>query len=186
MELKLHQRTGEKKSQTKQLRRSGLIPAVIYKKGSEGEKVAIEAPAFAAFLRELKPGYLPTTRLKFVGENGKHRQAIVKEIQYHPTTYQVLHLDLLELEDKVAINVKIPIECVGTMECVGVKQGGILRQVIRYMRVRCLPKDLPTGFTLDVRDVSMAQSRRLKDVPLTKGVQPLDKLEEVCVVVAKR
>lgn len=186
MELKLHQRQTEKKSGISQARRAGLIPAVVYKQGQPGHAVAVEESAFGAFMRRLKPGHLPTTRLKLMSEKGKPIEVIVKEIQYHPTTYRVLHLDFLELAADAEISVKIPIECIGIVDCLGVKQGGVLRQVLRYARVRCLPKNLPHAFTLDVKDLAMGQSRRLKDIDMGKSVRPLDQLNEVAVVIAKR
>lgn len=186
MEFEIFERTGEKKSHAKQSRRAGQIPAVIYKKGEVGETILIDEAAFAGFLRNLKPGCLPTTRLTLMADGGKKRSAIIKEIQYHPTTYKVLHLDFLELAEDNFISVKVPLECTGMAECAGVKQGGVFRQVLRYVRVRCLPKDMPTSFTLDVKDLSIMQTRRLKDIVLAKGVRLLDKLEEVAVVVAKR
>lgn len=186
MELKLHRRQTEKKSSISQARRDGLIPAVVYKQGQPGHAIAVEESAFSAFMRRLKPGHLPTTRLKLMDEKGKPIEVIVKEIQYHPTTYRVLHLDFLELAADAEISVKIPIECTGVADCLGVKQGGVLRQVLRTVRVRCLPKHLPHSFTLDVKDLGMGHSRRLKDIVMDKGVRPLDALNEVAVVIAKR
>jgi large subunit ribosomal protein L25 len=186
MELKLHQRQKKKKSAISEARRSGLIPAVVYKQGQPGQAVTVEEAAFSTFMRRLKPGHLPTTRLKLVDDKGKAFEAIVKEIQYHPTTYRVLHLDFLELAPDAEISVKIPIECTGVADCLGIKQGGVLRQVLRYVRVRCLPKNLPHSFMVDVKDLSMGHSRRLKDIAMDAGVRPLDGLNEVAVVIAKR
>ena len=186
MELKMQYRQLKKKSETKRARREGLIPAVIYKQGKVGDEVFVENAGFSAFLRGLKPGHLPTTQLELMTEDGKKRRAIIKDIQYHRTTYQVLHLDFLELEKDALISVKVPIEFVGAAECLGVKQGGILRQVIRYLRVRCAPKHLPHSFTIDVKDIAIGQVRRLKDIAMSDDIRPLDKLNEVAVVIAKR
>lgn len=186
MELKISHRKTKKKNEVMQARRAGLIPAIVYKQGKEGESIIIESAAFGAFLRKLKPGHLPTTRLKLVDEQGKVRQAIIKDIQYHPTTYNVLHLDFLELVEDAEISVKVPIECIEVPSCVGIKQGGVLRQVLRYARVRCLPKHLPESFSIDVKEMGIGQVRRLRDLVLAKGVQLLDNMTEVAVVIAKR
>lgn len=186
MELKLHRRESNKKSAVAQARRAGYIPAVVYKQGQPGQAIAVEESAFSAFMRQLKPGHLPTTRIKLVDDKGKSAEVIVKEIQYHPTTYRVLHLDFLELASDSEISVKIPIECTGVLDCLGVKQGGVLRQVLRYARVRCLPKNLPHAFSLDVKDLGMGQTRRLKDIAMNDKVRPLDSPDEVAVVIAKR
>lgn len=186
MELKLYQRENAKKSGLNAARRSGLIPAVMYKQGQPGHSVAIEEAAFSAFLRKLKPGSLSTTQLQLQPEKGKGVKAIIKEIQYHPTTYRVLHLDLLELSGEAEITVKVPLECVGVADCVGVKQGGVLRQVLRYVRVRCLPKDMPAAFLIDVRELGINQAKRIRDLEVSKNVRVLDKPEEVALAIAKR
>lgn len=186
MELKMQQRQLNKKSENKRARREGLIPAVIYNQGKAGDSIFVENAGFSAFLRGLKPGHLPTTQLELIDGHGKKRRAIVKDIQYHPTTYNVLHLDFLELEKDAVVSVKVPIEFSGVPDCLGVKQGGILRQIIRYMRVRCAPQYLPHSFTLDVKDLGIGQVRRLKDIAMDQHVRPLDKLNEVAVAIAKR
>ena len=117
---------------------------------------------------------------------GKTLKAIVKEIQYHPTTYDILHIDLQLMDKTVPIEVNVPITFTHVAECVGIKLGGVLRPVIRKMKVRCLPKDLPSQFFLDVAQLAIGQSRQLKEIDLPKLVRPLANLEEVAVVIAKR
>ena len=83
------------------------------------------------------------------------------------------------------MNLNIPITLASVAECVGVKLGGFLRQVIRAVKVQCLPKDIPSEFFLDVKDLGIKQVRRLSEIVMPQGVKPLAKLEEVVVVVAK-
>ena len=73
----------------------------------------------------------------------------------------------------------------GVVDCSGVKQGGMLRQIIRHIEVECFPKDIPTHFDMDVRDLNLMHSRRLKDLKLPSTVRPLSRLGEVAVVVSK-
>jgi large subunit ribosomal protein L25 len=184
--LKVVPRSTEKKRETKRLQRAGSIPAVKYTRGAAGTPIAVEASEFDALLRGIAPGRLSTTVFSLADDKGKEFSAIVKDIQYNVTNYAVTHLDFEELTPDVAVDVKVPIECVGQSESVGVKLGGIFRQVIRYIKVRCLPKDIPTYFELDVRDLAVGQSKRLKDLPIPKTVRPLADLNEVAIVIAKR
>ncbi len=186
MELKMVRRLADKKSQTKNLRLDGFIPAIIYSEGKAGEAIAVEAAAFTNFLSKLQRGRLPTTKFTLVGEDGVQRQAIIKDIQYNIVNYNVIHLDFQEVHKDGPINVKVPIECIGVNDCVGVKQGGVLRQVIRSVKVRCLPKDIPQVFELDVTNLEMRQTKRLRDLGVGAGVKPLADLNEVAVVIAKR
>lgn len=179
-------RAANKKSENNSLRREGMIPAILYVKGKEGESIAINGTDFKAFLRGVRSGHLPTTIFILKNEQGQGRRAVIKDIQYEITTYEVTHLDFEELIDEQKVNVKIPIECIGVAECVGVKLGGVLRQVIRHVRVRCLPKDLPSYFELDVRELGLRQSKRLSDLTIPDTVRPLANLNEVAAVIVKR
>jgi large subunit ribosomal protein L25 len=186
MKLEIFKRTASKKSEIKKIRREGKIPAVIYVKGKATEPVAISAAEFNSHLRSVQSGRLSTTVFTLSEKEGKGRRAILKEIQYEPTTYNVQHLDFEELFDDAKVNVKVPIECTGVVDCVGVKLGGVLRQVIRYLRVNCLPKDIPNVFQVDVKNLAQNESKRLGDLEIPNTVRPLANLKEVAVIVAKR
>lgn len=186
MKLQTIQRAVKGKNDAKKLRREGFIPAVLYKKDKDGETLAVNATEFQAHLRHVKQGHLPTTVFKLVDEKGGERPVLVKEIQYEITTYAVKHLDFEELVPGQKINVKVPIEFTGLVDCVGVKLGGVLRQVIRHALVRCESQDIPSFFSLDVRELGMRQSKRLKDLSIPNTVRPLANLEEVIAVIVKR
>jgi large subunit ribosomal protein L25 len=186
MKLKTLNRSIVKKSETKRIRREGDIPSVLYVRGKATDNLIVKGSEFEAVLRNAQPGRLSTMLFTLVGQDGKERRAILKEIQYEPTTYHVQHLDFEELFDDVKIKVKVPIECTGAVDCAGVKLGGVLRQVIRYMRVSCLPKDIPSAFQLDVKHLMMMESKRLSDLEIPNTVRPIANLHEVAVVIAKR
>jgi len=186
MKLSYLNRSSGKKSTSKNLRRTGSIPAVIYSRGQDSKHVAISTAEFSALLRNLQPGRLATTVIELQDEDGKSFQAVLKEIQYHPTTYDVNHLDFESLVEENHVKIKVPIECTGVADCVGVKLGGVLRQVKRFLRVSCLPKDIPACFQLDVRTLGNRESRRLKELTIPEGITPLEDLNEVAVVIAKR
>lgn len=184
MKLKMIKRSAEKKSEIARQRRAGMIPAIIYVQGRAAEKIAVPTPEFSAQLRKVQPGHLSTTIFALVDEHGKERRVIIKEIQYKVTTYDVMHLDFEELHDNVKVSLKVPIECTGVADCTGVKLGGSLRQVLRYMRVRCLPRYIPKAFELDVRSLGLNESYRLSDIALDEHVTPLTNLNTVAVLVA--
>lgn len=185
MKLAVKERVGEKKKDIKQMRRDGSIPAIIYSSQGQPEKLIIDGAEFSAILRGMKPGQLPTTVFTLTSGK-KERRAIVKDIQYHLTTYQVSHIDFEELVENVPVSVKVPINCTGVADCVGVKLGGFLRQVVRHVKVECLPGHIPSEFIVDVKDLGIRQSRRLRDIAMPKGVRALARPEEVLVVIAKR
>jgi large subunit ribosomal protein L25 len=185
MKLSVTKRAGTKKSDTKKFRREGSIPAILYSPGKPGELILINEIEFSTVLREMRPGYLPTT-IFTLNIGGKEVRAIVKDIQYHLTTYQVIHLDFVELVENVPVVVKVPVNCIGAADCPGIKLGGFLRQVIRHVKVETLPKKIPEAFEVDVKDLGIRQAKRISDLAMPEGVRPLAPMEEVVVVIAKR
>lgn len=186
MKLQMFKRTAEKKSESTRIRREGQIPAIIYVQGKAAIPLAISSGELTSLMRNVKPGRLATTVFTLSEEGGKERRVLIKEIQYHPTTYAVTHLDFEELHDKTKVNVNVPIECIGMAECPGIKLGGVLRQVIRYIRVRCLPKDIPAALELNISALGPRGALRLQDLPLPKDVRPIANLSEVAAVIVKR
>lgn len=185
MKLAVKQRVGEKKKDIKEIRREGDIPAIIYSSKSQPEKLIVNGSDFKTILREMQQGQLPTTVFE-LHDGKKNRRAIIKDIQYHLTTYVVSHIDFEELVENVPVSVKVPVNCVGVADCIGIKLGGFLRQVVRHVKVECLPKHIPSEFMIDVKDLGIRQSKRLKDITIPSGVKPLANPEEVVVVIAKR
>lgn len=184
MKLTAKSREKQGKAALKQARREGTIPAVFYSEGQPGRPIEVETIAFDTILRSIKPGRLSTTVFT-LGLDGKSFRAVVKDIQYELTTYKIIHLDFEELKDNVPVSVKVPLECVGIDDCVGIKAGGLFRQIIRTVKVKCLPKNIPAEFLVDIRELGIRQVLRLSDIAMPEGVQPLT-ADEVVVVIAKR
>lgn len=186
MKLSLKKRAGALKSETKSIRREGNIPAILYGSGHEPEKVVVPGTEFEAILRQLKlKNHQLATTVFELHIDGANKKALVKDIQYHPATYAIEHLDFIVLDESKAVTVKVPIQIQGAADCVGVKLGGTLRQVIRALKVSCLPTHIPAEFQIDVRDLGLTQSKRLSDIAMPAHVRPLALMSEVAVVVAK-
>ncbi len=179
-------REGKVKSEINQLRRKGFIPFVLYSKDAATEIGAVPSSEMEAAMRSLRPGFLPTTVFTLKTASGKERKVIVKEIQYKPTSYEVIHLDFLELVDGNKVEVKVPVEFLNSVDCIGVKLGGLLRHVLRHIKVSCLPKDIPSHFEIDIKDLDVHQSRKVKDVVVPQGVKFLANENDVVVAIVKR
>lgn len=186
MKLKVFKREQTKKSESNKIRREGNIPAVIYSQGKETKAITVDGAMFSTLLRSVVPGRLSTTIFTLQDEDGKEFRALIKDIQYQITSYAVQHLDFEILVDTVPVSLNVPIECTGVVDCIGVKLGGVLRQVIRSLRVRCLPKDIPSCFSIDVRAMAQNDSKRLGDLEIPKTVRPIANLREVAVTIGKR
>lgn len=186
MKLSLHKRVPGKKSETKRIRREGNIPGILYGMKQDVQPIYILGEELQTIFRTLKPGLLATTIFTLQDGQKSHR-AIVKEIHYHPVSYAVEHIDFVLLEDSTPVSVNVPIVVLGAADCPGIKLGGFLRQVLRMLKIECLPRDIPQQFTLDIQDLQLTQSKRLSDIAIPANVRPLAKrMDEVAVVIAKR
>jgi len=174
-----------KKSETKKLRREGKIPAILYSKGEEGREIIIDGVDFKKILNTTPTGTL-SSKVFLLEGLGKTLKAIVKDIQYNITTYEVIHIDFEELHEDKLVTLNIPLVCINIVDCIGVKLGGIVRQVIRQVRVTCLPKDIPQQFELDVREMNLGQMKKLSALEIPKGVRPVVSLNEAAVVIARK
>ncbi|AAD19087.1 50S ribosomal protein L25 [Chlamydia pneumoniae] len=185
MELVVTSRETGKKSFLKKIRQQGGIPAVVYSAGKSLANITVDALVFKKFLSNLESGALSSTVFSLSYE-GRIIKALVKDIQYQITTYDVIHLDFEELVEDRPIKLNIPIRCINAVDCIGVKLGGSLRQVIRAVRVVCKPKDIVPFLELDVRSVGLSQTRKLSDIKIPAGIETITPLKEVAITVSRR
>ena len=174
--LEAVKREGRGKNEANRLRASGQVPAVVYGTGSkgkapEGVAVSVDPKAVLRILHS-DSGANTLITLKL---DGKQSQVMVKEYQLDPLTHKLLHADFYQLAMDKAIIVSVPIQVKG--EPKGVKdQGGLLDFVTRDVEIECLPRDIPENIVIDVSELMLHQSIRMRDVapdpkwkPMTDG-----------------
>jgi large subunit ribosomal protein L25 len=185
MKLKISNRVKGPEGALGKLRREGKIPAVLYRAGEAVRPIIVDNAEFQAALRQIPQGGLATTIFE-LELDGKKIQALVKEVQYHPITYAVIHIDLMAVMAQESVRVRVPLRCTGVAECAGVRLGGMLREVRRSVPVSAPIGGIPEVLTVDVTALGIGKNCRLRDVQFPAGVKPLLDLNEVVVVVAKR
>ncbi len=159
-------RAGRGKNEANRLRASGRIPAVVYGtpvggKAPEGVAVAVDPKTV---LRILHSDSGANTLIN-LSVDGRQSRVMVKEYQLDPVTHQLLHADFYQLAMDKAITVTVPVIVKG--ESRGVKlQGGLLDFVTREVQVQCLPTDIPESISIDVTELALNQSIRVRDLPL--------------------
>jgi large subunit ribosomal protein L25 len=163
--LEVVKRDGRGKNEANRLRASGQIPAVVYGtrrdgKAPEGTSVAVDPKSVLRILHsESGANTLITLKL-----DGVESRVMVKEYQLDPITHQLLHADFYQLAMDKAITVTVPIVLKG--EARGVKQqGGLIDFVTREIQVQCLPTDIPEHIDIDVTELTLNQSIRVRDLP---------------------
>lgn len=186
MELSTSPRNELKKSLTRACRRQGKIPAVVYAPEKAASSIMVDRGEFASLMRNIRKGHLPNTVFTLKDEKGQQVQAIVKDIQYHKVTYDILHLDFLAMEKDQEVVLNVPVEMVGHADCAGVKAGGAIRLVKRHIRVKCLPQNIPTEIEVNVADLQIGQSKRVRDMVAVQGIEIQAAPIEVVATVGKR
>ena len=162
--LEAVKRDGRGKNEGNRLRASGKIPAVVYGsrqagKAPEGVAVSVDPKALLRILHS-ESGANTLINLKVDGSDAR---VMVKEYQLDPVTHALLHADFYQLAMDKEITVTVPIVLKG--EPRGVKvQGGVLDFVTRDIQVQCLPTDIPEHIDIDVSELMLNQSIRLRDV----------------------
>ena len=162
--LDAKKRDGRGKNEARRLRASGQVPAVVYgarKEGQlpEGVPVAVDPKELLRILHS-ESGANTLINLKL---DGRESRVMVRDYQLDPVTHQLLHADLYQLAMDRAIVVSVPIVVKG--EPAGVKQqGGLLDFVTRDIKVQCLPTDIPEHIDVDVSELMLHQSIRVKDL----------------------
>ena len=162
--LEAVKREGRGKNEANRLRAAGRIPAVVYGtpkagKNAEATAVAVDPKAVLRILHS-ESGANTLINLKV---DGSEARVMVKEYQLDPITHQLLHADFYQLAMDKAITVTVPIALKG--EPRGVKQqGGLLDFVTREIEVQCLPTDIPEHIDIDVSEMMLNQSIRVRDL----------------------
>jgi large subunit ribosomal protein L25 len=181
--LEAVKRDGRGKNEANRLRAAGRIPAVVYGARSEGKPpegvaVAVDPRAVLRILRS-DSGANTLINLKV---DGRESRVMVKEYQIDPITQSLLHADFYQLAMDKAITVTVPIRVLG--EPRGVKlQGGMLDFVTREIEIECLPTNIPEHIDVDVTELMLNQSVRLRDLPESPTWKPVTEPETMLVHV---
>ena len=181
--LEAVKREGRGKNEANRLRAGGRIPAVVYgarKDGQAPEGVAVAVDP-KAMMRILRSDSGANTLIN-LSVDGSESRVMVKEYQVDPVTHQLLHADFYQLAMDKAITVTVPVVLKG--EARGVKlQGGLLDFVTREIQVQCLPTDIPEHIDIDVTELMLNQSIRLRDVAGSDKWKPVTEAETMIVHV---
>ncbi len=169
--LKVATRAQTGRSASRRLRKVNRIPAILYGKHSDPEKLSVEVPEFTKLLKSVAGRAL----LIQLDRDDKPEKALsfLQEIQRDPITDRYLHVDLHEVKPEEKFEIRVPVHLIG--ESFGVKnQNGVLEIATHVLRVRCLPKDLPEAVEVDVTALNVGQTIKVGELKPIDGVIYLD------------
>ncbi|MGE0562574.1 MAG: 50S ribosomal protein L25/general stress protein Ctc [Flavobacteriales bacterium] len=171
--LKGNKRTERGSSDAKSLRKEDKIPAVLYG-GKDNIHFMVDDIPFGKIIHS------PNVYFVDLNIDDTTVRSIIKDIQYHPVTDKVLHIDFLEVIPGKEVTVMLPIKITGTSK--GVLNGGKLRTVTRRLRVRGLADALPEAITVDITPLKIGQSIKVGEIKVA-GLTLLDAPNAVVVAV---
>lgn len=177
-------RTETGKKASKLLRKEGLIPCNLYgeKKGANGLP---EAFAFVVPMSELRKAvYTPHVYVVNLNIDGTEHKAVIKELQFHPTTDAVLHADFFEINETKPITIGIPVNLTGHAQ--GVRDGGKLQLQIRKINVTAPYKNIPEKLDIDVTELELGKSIKVGSLSFEGLEIATSKEVIVCSVRATR
>lgn len=155
-------RTEVGKKATKAVRSAGEIPSILYSKnGSVHFSTTHKAVKNLIFT--------PAFRIAEIELDGKTRRAIVKDIQWHPVTDEIIHIDFLELIEGQPVKVEVPIRFEGTAP--GMRAGGKLLQLMRRVKIKTTPENMVDELTANISKLELGQSIRVRDIAAVEGVE---------------
>lgn len=161
-------RDAEGKSSSRQLRRAGSVPAVIY--GGEKDPIRISILEKDIAKAAEIPGF--ATQILNINISGEEQNVILKELQRHPATQRVLHADLQRVNPDTKISISVPVRFLNEDICMGVKMhGGAISRLINNIDITCLASNLPEYLEVDVAELDVGDSVFLSALNLPEGVE---------------
>lgn len=145
----------------KVLRKEGKIPANYYYTGQDNINLAIDKKVFR---QAVHSGH----HIFEIELDGKTQYVMIKEVQYHPITDEIIHIDLMRVRRDKKINISVPIVLQGIP--IGVKEGGILTHNLSSIEISCLPSDVPENIIIDVTTFEMNHVMNVSEIEVPENV----------------
>ena len=159
-------------SAARRARLQNKVPAVVYHSGVEATPLSVDKISLNKALR--------TGQMIFeVNVEDKNQFVLVKEIQYHPVTDEIMHIDFQKVKEDEKISLEVAIRSTG--EAQGVKLGGLLVQMLNSVTIKCKPAEIPEFLEIDVTDMEMNTNLFVKDITLPEDVEMIT-AEDIAVV----
>jgi large subunit ribosomal protein L25 len=178
--LNAKERTSEDVS-AKKLRLSGRVPGIVYGPGIDNQKISLDQIELSKAYE--KAGESTLIDLK-IGDKASHK-VIIKDTQFGGMRQEISHVDFIQVNMKMPIEVEVPFVLVGTAPAEEIKQAMIINNAESLM-VRCLPSDLLDNIEIDLTKlVEIGDSVRVSDLVLPEGIEILSPLDEVIVIASE-
>ena len=152
---------------SRRLRRTGKVPAILYGGGAEPVQLSVD---HNEMLRHLEHEAFYSHILS-IEVDGKTENAVLKDLQRHPSKAQILHADFMRVVAGQSMRMTVPLHFVGEDKSPGIKNnGGVLDRLRNELEIKCLPRNLPEYIEVDVSGLDVNESIHLEELTLPEGV----------------
>ncbi|MCX8159516.1 MAG: 50S ribosomal protein L25 [Candidatus Saccharicenans sp.] len=177
--IKAEKRTDLGKNASGRLRRQGLVPAILYGESMDSQPLTLKKKDIIEILKS-ETGENTIFRVAYDSEE---KDVMIKEVQIHPVTDELLHVDLIQISMDKPVRVSVPVELVG--EPVGVKvEGGLVDFLLRELDIECLPREIPEAIRIDISHLHLHQSFKVMNLELPAGIKILHEPQAAIVVIS--
>ena len=155
--LDIESRESVGKKSTKAIRGEGKIPSTLYFRGEEPESIAIDKIKLYQALKS-------DQRVYEVELSGESQYVMVKAVQYHPVTDEIIHLDFMRVRRSEKMTISVPLVLIG--KAIGVTEGGILSQSLNQIEISCFPTNVPEQIEVSIEHMGLNESISIADVSI--------------------
>lgn len=176
--IQLEKRTQTGKGAARKTRLQGRVPGILYGHGQEPVMFDLEGHKFDLALEKSPYG---RNQVFSVAGVDRDVQVLIKELQVHPVTRNILHVDFIEVRETDRVKVEVEVKHVG--KAVGQSAGGTLQLLKRTVSVMCPPADIPAEIVVDVTPLQIGEDVTVGSLPVAEGVVPLGDPKVVVLTV---
>ena len=153
---------------TYSLLNKGMVPGIIYGKGTEPIQIAFEDKILQKLMHT---GSFYSTILD-IDIEGKIEKILPKQLQYHPVTDKLIHFDFLRVQNDTKVTVEVPVQFLNQETCPGLKKGGVLNLVRRDVELSCNANNIPDNLQFDLESSEIGDSIKISNIDLPEGIKP--------------
>ena len=174
-------RKEHKKGPARRFRQSGLVPAVFYGRSAENILLTVKNDELIKLHKDKKDHAFIKLIIDDGGSKKTEKLSLIKELQVQPLTGKLYHVDFYEVDEKRKITMEVSLRFVG--KAIGVENGGELQHIKREVKVSCLPLNLPDHIDVDVTDLDIGDSIKVRDLKVAEGITILDRPDTAVAAV---
>ncbi len=151
------------------VRKNEEIPSIVYGSGHDNMAISVDKKTMDIELKD--PSYL--TKLYLLKVDGKKEQTVIRDVQYHPVTDRIVHIDFYRVNKDSRIHVDVPVRFINESNSPGMKRGGVLNIIMHKLDLNCSAVNIPDYITVDLTGLNLGDAVHLETLDLPEGATPV-------------